>query len=133
MTRIALLATASFLAVLPAVAAEKPSDALGALEKKLYGIWDGNGPCNGKLVLKSDRTYERKLFGPGGNNSTGTWSLRWNALPPTLTLNCKTSDDPNHVNKAIDWKVTRLNDATLSIRYKIELQPLVYNRVKKSK
>ena len=106
MNRIALLATVSLLAVCSAAAAEKPSDALRALEKKLHGTWDGNGPCVGKLLFKADGTYERRHYSPANINSGGTWSLRWDDLPPTLTLNCKTSDDPNHVNKAIDWKVT---------------------------
>lgn len=133
MTRIAMLAVASFLATFPAPAVEKPSDVLAALEKKLHGTWDGNGPCDGKLVLYPDRIYEQKRFGPGGNTSTGTWSLRWNSLPPTLTLNCRTSGDPNHVNKAIHWKVRRLNDSTLSISYKDEPSALLYNRAKSSK
>src|SRR5688572_13577915 len=82
-----LLAFVSAAPVPPATRAERD---LAALERKLHGEWVGDGPCRGGLVLRADGTYERIHEGPGGVNSTGTWAVRWNALPPTLVLTCRT-------------------------------------------
>ena len=91
------------------VAAEKPGGAPAALEGKLHGAWTGEGPCDGRLPLRADGTYERKLHGPGGNNCAGTWVVRWDALPPTLVLTCKTSDDPMYIRKE-EVKLIQLDD-----------------------
>src|SRR5687768_1793023 len=91
------------------VAAEKPGGAPAALEGKLHGAWTGEGPCDGRLPLRADGTYERKLHGPGGNNCAGTWEVRWDALPPTLVLTCKTSDDPMYIRKE-EVKLIQLDD-----------------------
>ena len=135
MNRIALLATVSLLAVCSAAAAENPtSDALAALEKKLHGNWCGGpAPCVGELLFKADGTYERRHYSPANINSGGTWSLRWDALPPTLTLNCKTSDDPDDVNKAFQYKLSRLDDATFAIAHENGPKPLIYSRDNASK
>lgn len=58
------------------------------------------GPCDGRLVLKSDGTYGRKLYGPSGSNSDGSW---------TYNL--------DYVGRALPWKLVQLDDATLAIRY----------------
>lgn len=117
MSRTALFVAASLFAILAVPAADKPGDALTALERKLHGTWNGYGPCDGRLILKSDGTYERKLYGPSGSNCHGSWTLRWNALPPTLTLDCKKSDNPDYVGREMPWKLVQLDDATLAIRY----------------
>src|SRR5687767_9235047 len=64
---------------------------LAGLEAKLLGNREG-GACVGDYTFKSDGTFELRHFTPGGNTLTGTWSVRWDALPPTLVLTCKTSD-----------------------------------------
>ena len=43
------------------VAAEKPRTDPAALEQKLHGGWNSEGPCDGGLTLRADGTYERKL------------------------------------------------------------------------
>ncbi len=72
-------------------AASNRRDALAALEKKLLGAWHG-GPCEGNYTFKDDGTFTLDSFTPGGNILTGTWSIRWDQLPPTLVVTCNTSD-----------------------------------------
>ena len=43
--------------------------------------------------------------------------MRWNALPPTLVLSCKTSDDPDFVGKTLEVKLTQLDDDTLAYQF----------------
>ena len=98
--------------------------ALSALEKKLLGTW--NGPaCGGDYTFNSDGTFDLQHFTPGGNTVTGTWSLHWDALPPTLVLMCKTSDftkkDPSrdeykYVGKALELKLLELDSDTFTFR-----------------
>jgi RNA polymerase sigma factor (sigma-70 family) len=90
---------------------------LAVLERKLHGAWSGQGPCDGDLTLRADGTYERRRHGPGGNNSAGTWDVRWDALPPTLVLACKTSDDPAYAGKTVAVKLIQLDDKTLAFTY----------------
>ena len=99
-----------------AIAIGKGADDLAALETKLLGNWRGDEPCSGSLDILPGGKYERKMRGPGGDTSTGTWALRWNALPPTLVLTCKTSDDPDEVGKIVETKIVELDDAKLAIK-----------------
>jgi hypothetical protein len=98
---------------------------LAALEQKLLGTWRGR-PCDGDYTFNPDGTFELKNFTPGGNTVTGAWSLRWDALPPTLVLMCKTSDfrkkDPGrpeweHLGKALELKLLELNSDALVYRF----------------
>lgn len=133
MIRIALLATVSWLAIFSAVVAqESSSDALAALERKLHGDWRG-GPCVGELRFKADGTYERKHYSPANNNSTGTWTLHWDALPPTLTLECKASNDEADINKTFPYELRQLYGGTFTIANENGSKPLVYNRDKNPK
>lgn len=118
MMRSKLFAATLIVVALPLLADESSRDGLPALEKQLHGEWDGVGPCDGTLILKADRTFEWNLCGPAGNNSTGTWALRWDALPPTLTLNYKESDAEGVAGQSRAWKVLRLDSTHLSIREK---------------
>ena len=43
------------------VVAQKPENALVALEKKLHGAWKGESPCLGDLTLPADGTFESAL------------------------------------------------------------------------
>ncbi len=90
---------------------------LAVLERKLRGAWSGQGPCDGDLTLRADGTYERRRHGPGGNNSAGTWDIRWDALPPTLVLACKTSDDPAYAGKTVGVKLVQLDEKALAFTY----------------
>ena len=107
-----------------------------ALEKKLHGAWEADGlDCVGDLTLRADGTFERQHYSPGNNKLTGTWEVRWNALPPTLVLTCKTSNDPDFVGKTSEVKLTQLDDETLAYEFPGGPNPGVgmhrYKRVKK--
>ena len=121
-------------AVLPAapLPPTKASRDLAALEKKLAGTWVGEAACQGGLVFRADGTYDRTGVGPGGTNSSGTWTVRWDGLPPTLVLTCKESDDPSDVGPT-EVKVVRLDDGALAFTAPDakDPRPTVYARAKK--
>jgi hypothetical protein len=98
---------------------------LAALERKLLGAWQGL-PCAGDFTFSPNGTFELKNFTPGGNTVTGTWSVRWDALPPTLVLMCKTSDftrkDPDreeyqYLGKALELKLLELSSDEFVYRF----------------
>lgn len=113
-----------------ALANDKPpvpavADPLGALERKLLGTWQG-GACQGNFTFRADHTYEMRHFTPGQNTMTGTWSIRWDALPPKLVILCKTSDfrsrDPTreeyrYLGVPLELKLMELNSDTFVYRY----------------
>ncbi|GEM_PF-6840404 len=106
----------------PVVAAK--GGEMAALERKILGTW--RGPlCKGDYTFNPDGTYTLVNFTPGGNTLTGTWSIRWDALPPTLLLTCKTSDfkkkypdrpEYEFLNKTREVKLLELNGETLIYR-----------------
>jgi hypothetical protein len=110
-------------------ASEAPND-LAVLTAKLHGDWNGQGPCEGRIVFRPDCTYERIQHGPGGVNSTGIWSIRWDALPPTLVLHTKTSDDPDAAVKTLEVKLIQLEDAAFAFQFEKQ-SPSRFVRVKK--
>jgi hypothetical protein len=98
--------------------ADKPKEPPVALEKRLHGAWQADDmDCVGDLTLRADGTFERKHYSPGNNELTGTWVVRWDALPPILALSCTTSDDPDFVGKTSEYKLTRLDDTTLTYQF----------------
>jgi hypothetical protein len=122
------------VAVLPAapLPPTKASRDLAALEKKLHGTWVGEAACQGNLALRVDGTYERTGVGPGGNTSSGTWTVRWDALPPTLVLTCKEADDPDDV-RPVEVRIVQLDDGKFAFAYPDApkaSRPLVYSREK---
>jgi hypothetical protein len=130
------ICTALCSAVVAGHAAEVPAKAESAsatqakpgnsasLEKKLLGTW--YGPCcGGDYTFNADGTYVVQNFTPGGNTLTGTWSIRWDALPPTLILLCKTSDftkndsdrtEYEYLGKPVEIKLVELNEKNFSYR-----------------
>lgn len=109
---------------------------LVALEKKLLGHWKGPA-CAGDYTFNSDGTFELTHFTPGSNTLTGLWSIRWDALPPTLVLTCKTSDymtkDPTrpeyeYLGKARESKLVELNDNEFAHRYSGDKSASRYTR-----
>jgi hypothetical protein len=61
---------------------------------------------------------------PGDNAVAGTWFLRWDVLPPTLVLKCKTSDFKKKDASRADYagtieelKVVELSDHALVYRF----------------
>jgi hypothetical protein len=115
-------ATAQSVSASPPASASKGGE-LAALEHKLMGTWHGPA-CIGTLTFNPDRSFERQHFTPGDNSVAGTWSLRWDALPPTLILKCKTSDfkkkDPGRADYAgtiEELKLVELGDDALVYRF----------------
>lgn len=120
-----------FAAVLVAglFAAEPPKP---AVESKLHGEWKG-GACMGQITFKADGTYERKNWSPGNNALAGTWSVRWDALPPTLVMTCKTSDFQGYVGKTEEVTLLRLDADVLVYQYPdFPNGPSRYERVMKN-
>src|SRR5829696_8848242 len=70
-----------------------------AIERKLHGAWSSDMDCVGGLTLNANETFRQERHGPGGATSTGTWAVRWDALPPTLVLDCKESTDRDYVRR----------------------------------
>src|SRR6476659_5945434 len=93
MVRMAVLLAASLVFITFAQTVDKPKETPVALERKLHGAWIAEGDCVGDLTLRADGTFERQHYSPGNNKLAGTWEVRWKALPPTLVLTCKTSDE----------------------------------------
>jgi len=118
MIRVAVILVASLVFVTPARTADPPKESPVALERKLHGEWKG-GPCEGDWAFAPDGTYKVKNYSPGGNKLAGTWEVRWDALPPTLVLTCKTSDDPVHVKvgEKTEVKLIQLDDEALAYQY----------------
>jgi hypothetical protein len=108
-------------------------DATSRLEKMLHGTWDGGNLCVGELILNADGTFERHRYSPGSNTLTGTWTVRWDALPPTLRLTCKKSDSSHFVDKTEEFKLLRLDDETLAYQYPewIDRPPITFTRTKR--
>jgi len=114
MIRMALILAASLLFITPQVqSADTPGEARVALERKLVGGWKG-GPCQGEWTYRADGTFQARSYSPGGNRLTGTWEVRWDALPPTLVRTCKTSDDPGLVGRTWEAKLVQLDDKILA-------------------
>jgi hypothetical protein len=99
------------------VFAEQPGKDLAALEQKMLGEWKGRTTCDGRLVFRADGTFTLTEYGPAINDSQGTWKVRWDALPPTLVLICKTSEVQNEVGKATEVKLIQLDEKSLAIDY----------------
>ena len=115
------------------VLAELPEKELAVLEEKMLGDWKGEVGCDGNFLFRADGTYELTEYGPAPYASAGTWKVRWDALPPTLVLTCKTSESSGEVGKFTELKLIKLNDKSLAIEYSQQngSPPGQYTRVKK--
>jgi hypothetical protein len=123
MTRAALLLAASLVFITSAQTADEPKQGPADLERKLHGEWKG-GPCEGDWTFAPDGTYKVQHDSPGNNKLTGAWEVWWNALPPTLVLTCKTSDDPDHIKVGgkAEVKLIQLDDDALAYQYLSQYQ-----------
>ena len=116
-----VMSAAVLLVGLPHVAlAEPPGKELAALERKMLGTWKGQTTCDGRLVFRADGTYELAEYGPASDDSKGTWKVRWDSLPATLVLTCKTSEIPDEIGKTNEVKLIILDDKSLAIEYAIK-------------
>jgi hypothetical protein len=138
-TTVVLTSVWLFMAV-PALSADKIDAAkahdankeLAALERKMHGAWKGGG-CDGRFLFREDGTYELTEYGPAADDSKGTWKVRWDALPPTLVLTCKTSESRDEIGKTMEVKLIKLDDKHLAVEYATRNgnPPGQYTRVKK--
>ena len=99
----------------------------------MLGVWKGETGCDGNFLFRADGTYELTEYGPAPFDSAGTWRVRWDALPPTLVLTCKTSEVPDLAGKTTEVKLLKLDDNNLAIEYANQNAnpPGHYTRVKK--
>jgi hypothetical protein len=111
MIRVALLYVASLVLLFPVQPPDRRAEGPAALVRKLHGEWS-SGPCIGELTLRADGTFERQHYSPGDNTLTGTWEVRWDALPPTLILTCTASDYEGYIGRE-EVKLIRLDDEAL--------------------
>jgi hypothetical protein len=125
LTLVAMIIATATLAQSPPASNTATPPALSALERKLLGPWRGPA-CAGDFTFNADGTFTCIHFTPGDNTLTGTWSIRWHALPPTLVLTAKTSDfktkDPtreeyDYLNKPLELKLVELTADTMAYRY----------------
>lgn len=110
---------ALFVAALALAAPVPPGagkDQAAALETKLHGEWRG-GDCQGTFTFKPDGTYELTRWSPGNYRLSGTWAVRWDALPPTLVLSCKASSEKGYVGTTWQVKVAELSGEALSLAF----------------
>jgi hypothetical protein len=117
--------------LVPATAAPPAGRAEGApvaLERKLWGTWRG-GACAGDLTLKPNGAFERRHYGPAGQALSGTWAVKWDALPPTLVLTCTDSDWAGEIGTRQEVKIVQLDDAALAYQHAGN-DPTRYARVK---
>jgi hypothetical protein len=97
---------------------------LAALERKLLRAWQGPD-CGGDFTFNPDGTFEVRHYTPANYTLGGAWSLRWDALPPTLLLTFKSSDfkkrdpggpDYKYVGKTLEAKLLELDSEVLAFR-----------------
>ena len=117
---IVLAAAVLLVGLVQVVLAEPPGNARGkelpALEQKLLGTWKSQTGCAGNFLFRADGTYELTGYGPAPYDSAGTWKVRWDALPPTLVLTCKTSEVPDEVGKATEVRLIQLDNKSLAVK-----------------
>jgi hypothetical protein len=61
----------------------------------------------------------------------GTWEVRWDALPPTLVLTCKSASAEDDVGKTIEVKIVELDDANFACKFPDAETPKRYKRPEK--
>jgi hypothetical protein len=104
------------------------------LEAKLHGEWKG-GACQGTFSFKPDGTYRLEKWSPGNHMLSGTWAMKWDALPPTLVLTCKESNSKEYVGAEWKVKVSELDRESLSLVFRSAKEgdaTIRYTRIKKS-
>lgn len=102
-------------------------DAAVALERKLNGTWVSGGLFPVVLTFRADGTFEQSAL---NETSGGKWSVRWDALPPTLALTYETAADPRLAGATRESRVVRLNDARLEFEDPDGLRPVGYTRAR---
>ena len=129
MIPIAALLAVSFLPATAAPPGGRADGAPVALERKLWGTWRG-GPCMGDLTLRANGTFERRHYTPANRTRSGTWAVRWDALPPTLVLTVTDADDPGDIGTRQELKLVGLDGDDLAYQYPGSDEPARYTRVR---
>jgi len=124
MMRFAVLLLASLVGVASIRAADQPQAARETPERLLTGQWQG-GPCEGNWTFTANGTFEVRHYTPASNHLLGTWEVRWNALPPTLVMTCKTTDDEKHFPVGQAWEVKLLQLDGEELAYQHPGQPVM--------
>ena len=83
------------------------------------------------MTLRGNGTFARRHYGPDNQALSGTWKVRWDALPPTLVLTCTDADHPGDIGTVQEVKVVQLDAATLAYQQAGADQPARYTRPKK--
>ncbi len=89
--------------------------ALPAIERKLLGEWKG-GACRGNWVFRDNGTFELDHYSPAILQLSGTWKMRWDALPPTLVTTFSSSVDSSYAGKKWELKLTQLDEQTMEFK-----------------
>jgi hypothetical protein len=129
MPRTVALLAASLVLITSAQTAVKPKDSPATLERRLLGEWKG-GACQGDWTFRADGTCELKHYSPGNDTLTGTWGIRWNALPPTLNVTFNASDNSKYVGTKWELRIIQLDDEALVYQHADGVKTR-YERVKK--
>ena len=133
MLRTAMVLVTSLVVITSGQTADKPQEGPVGLERKLHGRWKGPA-CGGDWTFASDATFSVNHYSPGNNELTGSWEVRWNALPPTLVLTVKSSNAPERIKVGESWevKLVQLNDEALAYEWPENPgQAIQWTRVKK--
>jgi RNA polymerase sigma factor (sigma-70 family) len=93
--------------------AAPPGNGAAEVESKLHGFWNGGGACQGDITFRADGTYSWIDLGPGSATVAGTWSMRWDALPPTLVMTSTASNEKEFIGVTKEVKVLRLDEKVL--------------------
>jgi hypothetical protein len=119
-TKWAAFAAILFVGVSTTLTAGDPAKSkdLAALEKKLVGVWIGQGGCDGKMVFQADGTYHVTEWTVGQVYGTGTWKIEWSELAPALVLS-PTPIEEIIFDKPMPTKVSllELDDEVLNFGY----------------
>jgi hypothetical protein len=83
----------------------------------IVGEWRGTGPCDGGITFRSDGSFDRRHYSPGGYHVAGAWSIHGDGSSSTLTLTCEESDDQDAVGRVSRVKLVRLDAKELIYQF----------------
>ena len=63
--------------------------------------------------LGANGAFERRHYGPDNQTLSGTWKVRWDALPPTLVLTSRTRSR-GEIGTVQEVKLVRLDDVVFA-------------------
>jgi hypothetical protein len=116
MTRAAILLGAWYLVLTPADAAVRPKESAATMDRTLCGQWKG-GACQGTWTFRADGTFELKHYSPGNDTLSGTWGVRWTAVPPTLGVTISASSRTEQVDTKWQLRIVQLDDEALTYEH----------------